>query len=117
MSVKERLQHLKNLAPGDANGARKTEKQDAPVQGPKQALTILLPMLGLLAIVTLQRGRHHGVVPVSRLGKIGEQVKARRSKPRKMLRYYGISLLIGALERDITRKAVIAGLKLARARA
>ena len=45
------------------------------------------------------------------------RAKAKRRRPRSLLRYYGLGLVISALERESTRKAVIAGLKLAQKRA
>jgi hypothetical protein len=47
----------------------------------------------------------------------GGKPQGKRHKPNNRMRYYGLALLINALERDRTRKAVIAGLKLAQKRA
>ena len=41
----------------------------------------------------------------------------RKHKPKSFFRYHAFGLLIGALERDATRRAVIGGLKLAQRRA
>jgi len=48
---------------------------------------------------------------------IGGKPQGKRHKPNNRMRYYGLALLINALERDRTRKAVIAGLRLAQRRA
>jgi hypothetical protein len=46
----------------------------------------------------------------------GTKPHMRRHKPKNRMRYYGLGLVINALERDSTRKAMIAGLKLAQKR-
>jgi hypothetical protein len=94
------------------------------VQFPKSALIVAIPVV-LAAAALLQRRRNGGTT-VAKLhpgGKIaaklnaGGKVAAKRHKPKSKMRYYGLGLLINALERDGTRKAVIAGLKLAQRRA
>jgi hypothetical protein len=46
----------------------------------------------------------------------GTKPHVKRHKPKNRMRYYGLGLVINALERDSTRKAMIAGLKLAQKR-
>jgi hypothetical protein len=84
------------------------------VQFPKSALIVAIPV-ALAAAAVLQR-RRAGVSAVAKVNPIGK-IAAKRHKPKSRMRYYGLGLLINALERDGTRKAVIAGLKLAQRRA
>ncbi len=84
------------------------------VQFPKSALLVAIPV-ALVAAAVVQRRRNGGDA-VAKL-KVAGKATAKRHKPKSRMRYYGLGLLINALERDSTRKAVIAGLKLAQRRA
>ncbi|MDB5074743.1 MAG: hypothetical protein JWO42_922 [Chloroflexi bacterium] len=65
---------------------------------------------GMMGGTKLQGSRLQGMMG-------GAKPQGKRHKPNNRMRYYGLTLLINALERDRTRKAVIAGLKLAQKRA
>ena len=102
VNVIEGLQKLMDLKSGDPKGTR--QKERTLVQAPAKGAN---PALGLTLLLAL-------VVAVSDRGRRRTRATVRRRTPQSRLRYVGLSLLIGALERGITRKGVIAALKVAR---
>ena len=84
---------------------------------PKEALLAVVPVLiAALGAAALTRRRSSDT---SAQAPLTERLQARGGsrKPRNLMRYYSIGLLINMLERDATRKALITGLKWARHRA
>ncbi len=116
MKVAEKLKQLQRMAPGNhgTNGAKDTPKSGkmrVPAPGPRQVLLVAVP-IALVATAAVARQRRQSSAGLMDTVK----AKARRHKPKSVARYYGLTLLINALERDATRKAVLAGLKWARKR-
>lgn len=86
-----------------------------PVRGPRQTLLLIAPLaLVGIAAYAMQQRRSDGTARPGTAG--AARTKARR-RPRSLVRYYGLGVVIAALERDSTRKAVIGVLKLAQKRA
>lgn len=79
---------------------------------PREVLLAAAPVLAATVAAAVLMGRRRE--PSARPTGAG---KVARHKPRNIMRYYSIGLLISLLERDTTRKALIAGLKWARQRA
>jgi hypothetical protein len=86
-------------------------------QWPKGAIIAGIPLV-LVGVAVLQR-RMNGAPATHKMPAAASKVSAKlkRHKPKSRMRYYTIAMLINALERESTRRAVIGGLKLAQRRA
>jgi hypothetical protein len=76
----------------------------------KMPAALLVPLLVALAAAAIfgraRKGADGGPGP-----------RGNKHRPRNLMRYYGMGVLINALERDATRKLIVAALKYARQRA
>jgi hypothetical protein len=99
-----------------AEAASKAPEVAAKVQAASAKMPKRMPQVSRMG-----RGLPAAGARMSRIGArvpvVGGRSQTKRHHPKSLLRYYGISVLIGALERDSTRKAVIGGLRLAQRRA
>jgi hypothetical protein len=117
MNVLSRLHRIQDALPGHHNGTGSQAADRKVVSMPppdlKGALLLAIPLtMAAAGIVQLRRGMAaEGRAPAE-----GKAARARH-RPRSFVRYYGLGLLINALERDATRKAVITVLKLMQKRA
>jgi hypothetical protein len=122
MNVADSMKRLKNGAPDSPNGHGGSDSEGGrelafvPSGGPLQVLMVIAPIaIAGTAFYLVQQRRPDGAARTVAGG--GAKAKAKRRRPRSLLRYYGLGVVIAALERESTRKAVIAGLKLAQKRA
>lgn len=118
MNLAEGLQRLRGSGPASSNGASDPAAHDSTagaVPWLRTAIAIVAPAL-VLVIAGLVRGRRPADAGVA-VKDAASKVARPRRKPKNLLRYYGIGLLINGLERDATRKALIATLKWAQKRA
>lgn len=110
---------LKGLVGGDDPGDDADSGASASLPGPQALLALLLPLGAMALVVALRRRSDTGdvtdvastVKDVATTAKGAAGVARKRHKPKNVARYYGIGLLIGALERDSSRKALLTGLK------
>ena len=89
--------------------------QTSDVLPSRDVALLLVPVALLATAVVVQRRRGTaatGALPGAN-GPVAGQIKARQ-KPRRIIRYYALGLLINALEHESTRKAVVVALKAAR---
>jgi hypothetical protein len=96
---------------GTTAGAARTLLRSLPRPRPLALLPALAAVAAAFGAAAFFNARRS--IPASRAGKS----MAPKHKPKNMLRYYGITMLINALEREATRKMVLAALKWARQRA
>ena len=112
---------LKGMVGGDNPGDdADAEASSSSGPGPQALITLLLP-LGAMALIMALRRRSDSedaadvastVKDVATSTKdAAAGVARKRHKPKNLARYYGIGVLISALERDSTRKALLTGLK------
>jgi len=111
---------LKGLVGGDDPGGNADSGASASLPGPQALLALLLPLGAMALIVALRRRSDMGDVTdvATKVKDVATTAKGatagvarKRHKPKNVARYYGIGLLIGALERDSSRKALLTGLK------
>ena len=111
---------LKGLVGGDDSGDDADPGAAASLPGPQALLALLLPLGAMALIMALRRrsdtgdvtGATTAVKDVATTAKgAAAGVARKRHKPKNVARYYGIGLLIGALERDSSRKVLLTGLK------
>lgn len=128
MNVTESLKRLRRTGPESNNGTSTVPKKlaaTAPMGGTRSIVLIVVPLLALGVAAGLQQYRRVSTpAPVERTRGVMERTRgamgkatAKRRKPRSLVRYYGMGVLINALERDATRKMIIATLKLMQKRA
>jgi hypothetical protein len=92
---------------------------------PPAAAALVVPVALVATAIVVQRRRSGAaaVTPASANGASPASVSARknqapaRRKPRNLVRYYALTLLINALEREQTRKVLLSMLQAARNRA
>jgi hypothetical protein len=112
MKLQERLTSLNTISRG-TEGARP----------PRTVAALLLPVVLVATALIVQRRRGTTVAPapVSKNGASPAGARAaavgKRHRPRNIVRYYALGLLINVLERDSTRKALLSVLRAARNRA
>lgn len=115
MSTSGETEQRHEADPGTMNGTTSATARAVLQALPRPRPAILLPAIAVLAAAftaaAFLSGRRAGP------GTSGGKGTASRRKPKNLLRYYGITILINALERESTRKAVLATLKWARQRA
>jgi len=118
---------LKGMVGGDNPGDDADAEAASSGPGPQALIALLLP-LGAMALIMALRRRSDSedaadvastvkdvvtsakdVVTSAKDAAAG--VARKRHKPKNLARYYGIGVLISALERDSTRKALLTGLK------
>jgi hypothetical protein len=140
MNVADGLKRLKRTGPEMMNGAGGSSDPEgaAPASAPG-ALMAALPVALLLggAVFALRRRsqvetaaeraqakRSAAVAQAKRSAAAAAQVKDRvrkarpgRRRPRNVVRYYSIGLLIALIERDVTRKVLVSTLKMMQKRA
>ena len=110
---------LKGIVGGDSPGDD-PNSGSSPTPGPQALIALLLP-LGAMALIMLLRRRSDtdddadvassakDLATTAKGAAAG--IARKRPKPKNLARYYGIGVLINALERDSTRKALLTGLK------
>ena len=109
MGASDKVEHLLHAGIAALNGAK--NGHTAPARARAMKVPAALIPLGIALAAAALVGR-------ARMGKDGAARRGvERRRPRNVMRYYGMGMLIGALERDATRKLIIAGLKYARQRA
>ena len=111
---------LKGMVGGDNPGDDADAEAASSGPGPQALIALLLP-LGAMALIMALRRRSDSedaadvvstVKDVATSAKdVAAGVARKRHKPKNLARYYGIGVLISALERDSTRKALLTGLK------
>jgi|GEM_PF-2490784 len=111
---------LKGMVGGDNPGDDADAEAASSGPGPQALIALLLP-LGAMALIMALRRRSDSedaadvastVKDVATSTKdAAAGVARKRHKPKNLARYYGIGVLISALERDSTRKALLTGLK------
>jgi len=111
---------LKGMVGGDNPGDDADAEASSSGPGPQALIALLLP-LGAMALIMALRRRSDSedaadvastVKDVATSTKdAAAGVARKRHKPKNLARYYGIGVLISALERDSTRKALLTGLK------
>jgi hypothetical protein len=123
MNVADSMKRLRNRTSGSPNGHDGGSGGGArllafaPGSGTAQALMVIAPIALAGTAVYLVQQRRTESAPARSAGGSAAKARPKRRRPRSLLRYYGLGLVISALERESTRKAVIAGLKLAQKRA
>jgi hypothetical protein len=111
---------LKGFVGGGETGDEADAGPSSPLQGPQALVALLLP-LGAVALIVALRQRSgpaaaqdvastaKRAVSTAKDAAVGAARK--RPKPKNLVRYYGIGVLISALERDSSRKVLLTGLK------
>jgi hypothetical protein len=112
MGAPGKVEHILHAGIAALNGTRTgkqtpSERARALKVPPVALAPLAIALVGAALFGRARLGKEHGA---ARKG-------AERRRPRNAMRYYGIGVLIGALERDVTRKVIIAALKYARQRA
>jgi len=100
-----------------ASGKQGPSLDSVAKQRSMQSMIVLAPLLLAATAAALAMRRNAQGTAADRMSTATGRPKHRRHRPNNMLRYYGLGMLISALERDSTRKAVILGLKWAQKRA
>lgn len=98
----------------DANGAGPDHASEGL---PPALLAAAVPLVILAVAGGLRLQRRQPGTAVEKISHAAGKATSGHHKPKNRARYYAIGLLIAALERDRTRKAVILGLKYAQKRA
>lgn len=122
MSVAIVASMLGAVGPESRNGS--TPSDEGPSYGAlaRNVAVVALPVLlaGAAAVAARRRqagqtqGEQGGARPLAfatrKAGNLAP-AKAKRYRPKNLVRYYGLGVVISTLERDSTRKAIIATLK------
>lgn len=111
MGASDRVEQALHKGIAALNGAKNGHKAPPPsASAVKVPQAVLIP-LGIVLVAAVVMGR-------ARMPREGATTRrGERRRPRNLMRYYGMGVLISALERDTTRKVIVAGLKYARQRA
>jgi hypothetical protein len=124
MNIADSLKRMQAKIPGSSNGRGATEAASDAAQpasasdrGPWPVVGIVAPLLvaGIATYFVRRRSTEHAAGGKAE-GSVGKG-KSRRRRPHNFFRYYGLAILISALEREATRRAVIGLLRWAQRRA
>lgn len=122
MSVAIALNVFAAMGPVSRNGNAPSDRQRRYAALARNTAVVAVPLVlaGVAAAGVRRRSAGRGTsapaaaglsaVAARATGKIAP-TRAKRHRPKNVVRYYGLSMLISALERDATRKAIITTLK------
>ena len=111
------------VGPESRNGSGSSSHQRSFTDVARSVAIAAVPIVlaGAVAAGARRRSTEHGTStagPAAGLSAIAAQAagkvapaRAKRYRPKNFVRYYGLSVLISALERESTRKAIITTLK------